>query len=208
VPNTPYGGNTTYAEVQAIFTPLVGKYVSDEVTAIGYNEATETFSGKLATVDLPSTSMSGTHLYQFKRENTNGLPAGTVFAGTNGLNLAKKVVYHILNPSQPVKSNLSDYSTLVGETDADFVAWFDKYVDYKAYYRLNFGEQAGGANTDINYGIKRNQSYDAVISGFLSLGAKSPEDLLEENIILSGRTNLTVNIAIRNWMDIPIVIDL
>ncbi|MDR1645327.1 MAG: Mfa1 family fimbria major subunit [Tannerellaceae bacterium] len=187
VPTTAYGGNTTYAEVEAVFLPVVGKYVD---AVIGYNEATSTFSPVKATAD----QTTATDLYKFIQAGVLGLEPGTILGGSSALLLAKKVVYHLVNPSTPPKTNLSDYTSLVA--DADVLTYFDKYTGGKSYYRLNFGEQNGQY---INYGIKRNYYYDANITGFNTIGANEPGDLLEDGTPLGGITNITVHIIIRDW---------
>jgi hypothetical protein len=200
VPATPYGGNTTYAEVEAIYRPTVGNYAA---TTIGYNESTETFAPAPATADLATA----TDMYQFLEEGVLGFPIGTLIAGSDALALAKKVTYHRINPSTPPKATLTD-PDYVAITDAQVATYFDKFIGGKAYYRLNFGEQSGGPGTDINFGVKRNYYYDANITGFLTLGANEPGDLLDEGTILQGRTNLTVHITIRPWIESNIDIDI
>jgi hypothetical protein len=200
VPVTPYGGNTTYAEVEAIYLPTVGKYVS---TTIGYNEATTTFEPIKATLDLTPAS----DLYKYLGEGTLGLEVGTVLGGPSALALAKKVVFHLLNPTTPPKPTLGD-GAYTAIDDAQVATYFEKYTGGKSYYRLNFGEQEGGAGTDINFGVRRNYNYDAVISGFLGIGASTPEGLLDENVILQGKTNITVHIIIRDWNGKEIEIDI
>jgi hypothetical protein len=204
VPSNFDGGNVTYAEVEAVFLPTVGNYIS---TTIGYNESSLTFMPVAATADLGTTASDATDMYQFTGEGYLGFPVGTLIAGANALALAKKVVYHILNPTVPPKTLLTD-GAYVAITPTQVETYFAKYVGGKAYYRLNFGEQSGGAGTDINFGVKRNHYYDANISGFATLGAKEPADILDEGTTLQGRTSLTVHIIIRDWQGKEITIDI
>jgi hypothetical protein len=196
VPSTPYGGNTTYAEVEAVYLPTVGNYIS---TTIVYNESSESFAPVPASADLASA----TDIYQFREDGVTGLPVGALIAGTNALDLARKVTYHRLNPSVSEVVGASQYASV---TNDQIKVYFDIFTAGKTYYRLNLGEQSiEGA--DINYGVKRNYYYDAEITGFLTLGANDPAKLLDETVVLQGKTNLTIKMTIRAWVPSLIKLD-
>jgi hypothetical protein len=188
VPSVPYGTNTTRAEVQAVYRPIAGTYVS---ATIGYNEATSTFAPVAATTDLSTAS----DMYLFNEEGILGFPIGTLLAGPDAFKLARKVVYHMLNPSIPPNNSL-DFTDYAAITQTQVETYFLKYTNGLAYYSLYFGEQSAPGSDDINFGVKRNYYYDAYVTGFKTLGSNVPDN---DPGILSGRTNITIHIYIRDW---------
>jgi hypothetical protein len=195
-PSTKMKGNTTFANVEAIYLPKASYYVS---TAIAYNEnAGGSWTPTPATQDLPAP---GTDMYLLLTGYT-GLPVKTLFAGGSALTLAKKVFYHINgHQNEAEHTPLTWYDTAVNLSAAGVQDAFDnlfaKYTDGKAYYRLNIGKPTG---TSIDYIVRRNWWYDCNITGFLELGAHTPAALNEpEDEVLAGITNLAVTIVIRDW---------
>jgi hypothetical protein len=203
-PSVKMKGNTTIAEVQATFTPTKNHYVRYNATAypshfgVNYNESQYTFTVyPEVTSDLTTTLGAGGDLYLFVRTGTLGLLENTLFAGTNAFELARRITYHIDNPTVAPITNINA-AAYTAVTEADVLKYFIKYTAGKAYYRLNLGEQTGTNQND--YTIKRNWYYDANITGFAKLGDNSPTKLIEPiNEILEGPTNLSVHIIIRDW---------
>jgi hypothetical protein len=199
-PETKMKGNTTFAAVEAIFLPTKNHHVALNATptaGVNYNEALGLFTITLSGTDLTSPG----DLYRYKVEGTPGLPGNTLFAGTNAIKLAKKIYYHLENPTiAPKDIDDTSYSTV---TDANLLKYFVKYTGGKAYYRLDVGEESGTNQYDFT--VKRNFNYDAEIIGFKQLGEYDPLELKHpENEILKGATNLTVHIIIRDWTGVKV----
>jgi hypothetical protein len=197
-PSTKMKGNTTIAEVEAVFKPTKNHYVILDAakpgSGVNYNEALSQFTIYPAAADLGSE----TDMYLFIKTGVNGLLENTLFAGANALKLAKKIHYHLKNPTVAPNTNID--ATIYSDTTELRVLseYFIKYTGGKAYYRLNLGEQTGTDQND--YTIKRNYYYDANITGFLKLGDNVPRKLIEPiNEILEGPTNLSVHIILRSW---------
>jgi hypothetical protein len=196
-PVTKMKGNTTIANIEAVYLPKA-PYYSD--ATVGYNEATGAFNPVAATGDLGTPS----DMYLFLGKGYTGIAENTLFAsGTAGQAelLAKKVYYHIKNSSVAQKGTLSEYGTLVDlsipATKAEFDLLFSKYILGKAYYGFPIGKQSGAS---VDYTVRRNWWYDCNITGFLKLGDNEPGKLVEpEDEVVTGPTNLSVTIVIRNW---------
>jgi hypothetical protein len=190
-PSTKMKGNTTYANVEAVYLPKASHYV----TGLDYNE---TPPGSWTTHAGNATLTTATDMYLLLTPGNVGLPVKTLFAGDNALNLALKVYYHIKNPATAEKA-LTWYTAanVIPFVQTEFDALFSKYIDGKAYYRLNIGNPTGST---IDYIVRRNYHYDCNITGFRELGANTPKALNEpEDEVLAGITNLSVTIKIRPW---------
>jgi hypothetical protein len=201
-PSVKMKGNTTIAEVQAVFKPTHNHYVkldgAKPGSGINYNEALTQFFAYPASGNLATAS----DMYLFIKTGVNGLLENTLFAGPDALKLAKKIYYHLENPTIAPNSNI-DAAIYSGITENDVLnptkGYFIKYTNGLAYYRLNLGEQTGPDQND--YTIKRNYYYDANITGFLRLGDNTARKLIEPiNEILEGPTNLSVHIVLRDWV--------
>ncbi|MDR1403022.1 MAG: hypothetical protein LBJ60_04890, partial [Tannerellaceae bacterium] len=100
-PSQKMKGNTTIAEVQAIFLPTKNHYVvlnaSNPGSSVNYNESGGAFIIYPAAIDLGTAS----DMYLFKEAGKPGLPENTLFAGADAIKLAKKIYYHLENPSVP-----------------------------------------------------------------------------------------------------------
>ena len=206
-PTTKQLGNTSFASVEATFLPTRLHYVAVNTSASGsgvnYNESMQQFIPTAATTDLATAS----DMYLLTEPGVNGLAVNTLFAGADAIKLAKKIYYHLKNPTIAPKATLDDavYSAI---TDTQLEEYFVKYTGGKTYYRLDIGSQAtAGAKTDNI--VLRNYYYDCNITGFLQLGANTPAKLSEPNAdILDGPTNMTVHIIIRDWTGRKIGIDI
>ena len=205
-PSTKQLGNTSFGAVEATFLPTRLHYVAVNASAPGsgvnYNESMQQFIPFAATVDLATAS----DMYLLTVPGVNGLAENTLFAGTDAINLARKVYYHLENPTiAPFASLTNGAYAAISETDLE--KYFVKYTGGKTYYRLNIGSQTtAGAKTDNT--VLRNHYYDCNITGFLQLGANTPAKLPEPNDdILDGPTNMTVHIIIRDWTGRRIDID-
>jgi hypothetical protein len=199
-PNIKMKGNTTFAAVEAIFLPTKHHHVVLNATStagVNYNESQGFFTLTVSGDDLTTAS----DMYRYKVEGTPGLPGNTLFAGPDAVKLARKIYYHLENPSiAPKGIDDTDYS---GVTDGQLLKYFVKYTGGKAYYRLDVGEESGSNQYD--YTIKRNYYYDAEIIGFKQLGEADPLDLKHpENEVLKGATNLTVHIIISDWTGVKV----
>ncbi|MDH6358689.1 Mfa1 family fimbria major subunit [Parabacteroides sp. PF5-9] len=195
-PSSKMKGNTTIAAVEVEFLPIAGTYA----TGVAYNDAKQEFTLTYGAVNMGTVS----DMYLMNTTGILGVAKGTLFAGSSSTALynAKKVYYHIKNPTVAEKANLSDYNSLV--TDADLLlkeVYFMKYTNGKAYYTLPFGEQAGaGTIKTITRTVKRNFYYDANITAFAKLGENTINKTYEpEKDIVQGDTYLSVNIEIRDW---------
>jgi hypothetical protein len=210
-PSTKMKGNTTIAEVQATFIPSKYHYVKYDLTTypthagVNYVAGTETFTVYPAVDDAAATPLYD--MYQFNGAGVTGLLENTLFAGQDAIKLVRKITYHLLNPTQPPKTNIEDnaYTTI---SDTQIEGYFTKYTGGKAYYRLNLGkpDATGGTN---DYTILRNFYYDAEITGFARIGENSPIKLITPvNEVLEGSTYLTVVITLRNWQGVEIGTDI
>jgi hypothetical protein len=195
-PSQKKKGNTTFANIEAVYLPKGGNYV----TGIAYNSVTGVFTKTLGSGDLTTVA----NMYLFYPSST-GMDENTLFAGPNAENLAKKVYFHIKNPTTPENTTLSWYATAVDFSatgvQADFNQYFNKYTDSKAYYRLDIGQQTGtGAGSLIDNIVRRNWYYECNITGFQEIGKHTPDGLSEpEDEDLRGLTNISVTITIRDW---------
>jgi hypothetical protein len=203
-PSAKKKGNITIAAVEATFLPLRKYYV----TNVTYNAMSKEF-----TADTPAvhSGTAGQDFYLLKVD-AMGLPKLTVVAGTNAANVAKKIIYHMVNRDSLQRPLLTNYATLVHDscignvtplTKAHPTDTFSLYKDGKCYYRLKIGEQAAPnspIDASVDAIVMRNYSYDANITGFAKLGENTPNKLIEpNNADEDAETNLSVNITIRPW---------
>jgi hypothetical protein len=199
-PSTKKKGNTTIANVEAVYLPKAGTYITSPLT---YNNVSKVYT----TITPGAADQASAQDMYLLKGAFNGLVDGVLFAGSDALLLAKKVYYHIKYPDAADQA-LAQYATLVdlSAVQADFDIYFNKYTAGKAYYRLDIGQQTGtGTNAVIDNTIKRNFYYDCDITGFLKLGENVPTALVEpENEDLKGLTNLSVTITIRDWEGLSI----
>jgi hypothetical protein len=196
-PSQKKRGNTTIANVEAIYLPKATTYLAVAPT---YNNVTKVYTTVTpAAVDLATA----TDMYLLLGAY-HGLDK-VLIAGSSSENIAKKIYYHIKNPDAADKPAVADYASLVdlgiAVTKADFDLYFDKYTAGKAYYRLDIGQQTGtGVTSLIDNVVRRNYYYECNITGFLELGRNSPAELVEpEDEDLRGLTNLSVTITLRDW---------
>jgi hypothetical protein len=190
-PSTKMTGNTTCIGVEAVFMPKKDNFTKD----ISYNAASGTFTVTLSETDLETAS----DMYVFTSYGMLGLNRGTLLAGVDAGKLAKKVTYHILNPTVYPKASLDDpvYAAI---TDNEVTTYFDKYTDGKCYYRLDIGHQTNG--NQIDYTVRRNYHYKVGITAYLRIGTPQMKMLLmpiEE--VLQGGTNITASFNVVDWID-------
>ncbi|MDR3140422.1 MAG: hypothetical protein LBU37_01635 [Tannerellaceae bacterium] len=212
-PSIKMRGNTTYAEVQTTFLPTQFHYVklntTEYTTHGGVNFVASAVAGTNGTFTVypASTDLAtASDMYLFKETGVPGLLENTLFAGPDAVKLAKKITYHLLNPTTPPLSAGIDAPAYVAITPAEIEAFFVKFEAGKAYYRLDIGNPSSGTN---DYTVRRNYYYDAHITGFARLGESGSIKLLNPvNDVLAGTTNLTVVITLRNWEGVAIPGDL
>jgi hypothetical protein len=179
----------TFAAVKAQFTPTKNKHI----TGVTFNN---TSGGKFTQIIATANAATGT-FYVLKKLGTTtatGVTAETIIAGSDALDVAKKIVYHLENPTVEEKP-LSAYTSLVTQVKLDeYVA---TYATGYCYYRLDVGN---GVMPNIDYGVRRNTRYLLNIDAYNTLGAVKPADLIgEPGEKLKAETWLTVTIGILPW---------
>jgi hypothetical protein len=190
-PSVKMAGNTTFIAIEAVFKPKQGYFTKD----INYNEISGAFTVTLSGTDLATAS----DIYRFTRQGVTGLNEGTLLAGVDAGKLARKVTYHLLNPTTPPKASLDDpvYAAI---TDSQVEAYFAKYIDGKCYYRVNIGRQSG-VGDQIDYTVRRNHYYDVEITGYLRIGVSQMRMLVEpESEVIIGPTNITASFNVLEWI--------
>jgi hypothetical protein len=194
-PSVKMKGNTTIVAIEAVFKPKKGYFTKD----ISYNAASGTFTVTLSETDLATAS----DIYRFTGQWVTGLNEGTLLAGVDAGKLARKVTYHLLNPTVPPKASLDDpaYAAI---TDSQVATYFDKYTDGKCYYRVGIGSQSG---SQVDSTVRRNHYYDVVITGYRKLGVSQMKMLIEpeSGILLQGGTNITASFNILEWTGYQVI---
>jgi hypothetical protein len=201
-PQIPRKGNATYAAIKAVFTPTKNHYVE----SLNFSELN---GGQFTGVKGAADASTGVTFYvldslQDLQTTAIGLANKTIFAGTNALNVARKAVYHLLNPTIPQLPTLGEYSSNSTVNAALSAAVWAKYIHVYdggvAYYRLNIGSKTG--NTLVPE-VKRNKFYQMNIDNFKTLGSATIDELLgDEDEEITSETYLTVTITIDNWVDV------
>jgi hypothetical protein len=188
-PSSKLIGNTTVISIEAVFKPKKDYFIKD----ISYNEALRAFTVFPSETDLETAS----DIYVLTNPGVLGLFEGTLLAGVDAGKLAKKVTYHLLNPTVPSKANLDDpaYAAI---TDSQIATHFIKYTDGKCYYRLSIGSQTNGGSVDNT--VIRNHHYRVKITKYHGLANYNPTKLIEPvNEVLEGGTNITASFNVVEW---------
>ncbi|MDR2388719.1 MAG: fimbria major subunit, partial [Tannerellaceae bacterium] len=207
-PQIPRNGSATYAAIKTTAIPTKGHYVS----ALSFSELNGgQFAGTKGSVD----ATQGVTFYvldslQVLTTTATGLSNGTVFAGSDAYNLARKAVYHLLNPTLPQLTTLGDYSTDQNVTAALTAAIWNKYIHVYnngvAYYRLNIGSVVNGI---LKPEVKRNKFYQLNIDHYKVLGAATLAELLgDEDEEITSETYLTVKVTIDEWVPVTGGVDI
>jgi hypothetical protein len=199
-PQIPRSGNSTYAAIKTTATPTRNHYIS----ALNFNDLNGgQFTGTKAGADAtPGVTYYVLDSLQDLVTTAVGLTNKTVFAGTDALRLARKAVYHLLNPGIQQLGTLAGYDA-VAITTAIGTNW-DKYIhtytDGVAYYRLNIGSVTG---TTLKPEVIRNHFYQLNIDNYKVLGVATVGELLgDEDEEITSETYLTVTITIEDWIDV------
>jgi hypothetical protein len=188
-PSLKLVGNTTFIAIEAIFKPKRGHFTED----ISYDEISGVFAPILSETNLETAS----DIYRFTRQGVTGLNHGTLLAGVDAGKLARKVIYHLLNPTVPPKANLDDpvYATI---TDDQIEAYFDKYTDGKCYYRLGIGNQT--SENLVDYVVIRNHHYRVNITRYARIGTSQMGLFAEpENEDEDGGNYITASFNVVEW---------
>jgi hypothetical protein len=185
----------TFAAIKAQFTPTKNHYI----TSVAYNNTNNTFTPAIGATN----AATGTFFYLKKlpaSPNFTGVPVGTIVAGASALDVARKIVYHFMNPTAAEKGSY----TTGDASDTDVAAYFSEYNNGYCYYRLDMGSYKIGYDGKpvgaMSYGLIRNHSYHMSIDGFFRLGANRVADLIgPPGSKLKGETYLTVSVVVVPW---------
>jgi hypothetical protein len=185
----------TFGAVKAEFLPTKNKYM----TSVAYNDAAKSFNPTPGTTNITTPTT-----FYFLKSIPAGLGAGLAIGNVAmDLNVAKKITYHLLNPTVADKGAASNYSG--DATDAQVAALFAKYTNGICYYRVDIGDYTidAAAKATGSFGVNRNHAYKININGFLQLGANRVADLIgDPGTKLKGETYLTVTVELVPWEEI------
>ncbi|MDR1258216.1 MAG: fimbria major subunit [Tannerellaceae bacterium] len=200
VPQIPRIGNSTYAAIKAIATPTRLHYIS----GLSFSELNGgLFTGTKATSDAPTAQTFYVLNPQGLSTTAVGLTGKQVFAGTDALALARKALYHLLNPTVAqlpgglVAYNDASITTALG---ANWDLYVDTYTDGVVYYRLNIGSKVGST---LKPEVLRNKFYKMNIESYKTVGAATVGELLDNpDEEITSETYLNVTITITGWEDV------
>jgi hypothetical protein len=198
VPQVPRIGNSTYAAIKAIATPTRLHYIS----GLNFSELNGgQFTGTKANSDAPT----GGTFYVLNPQNITttavGLTGKQVFAGTDALSLARKALYHLLNPTVAQLSlNTYNDASIVSALAGDWDTYVDTYTNGVVYYRLNIGSKVGST---LKPEVLRNKFYKMNIDSYKTVGAATVGELLDNpDEEITSETYLNVTITITGWEDV------
>lgn len=223
-------GNTTYAAVDAQFSPAIGQVITNVNSSnpLAYNQLSKLFTAHV--YNTGAYTATGT-LYQLR----GGIGQ---LGGTNIWDniffadeiTAYRVAYIINNIPYAVNAETgfntgSPHTAPTGvPTDAAGISGinptygltYDKehnnpsnatlVAEYKnggrSYYRLDIGQIEGGS---LIYGVKRNHFYSASITSFKGIGEPTPGDLnYPPGESFSKPTFITATITVAPWRLVPL----
>ena len=178
--------NTTYAAIEAVFTPADGKWISDLSYSTSLNNVTLT---------VGSSATPGGNIYALKVTNpaleitNSGYTFEDLYLFTTQ-QAAYKALYLVLH------SNLTGWSTSWSPTATELED-IDVYTGGKCYYRLDIGD---GVGENIDCIVKRNTQYQMMVTGFKTIGVndrrKLDDDPWKEK---PSDTHVTATIMVKAW---------